>query len=670
MRLRTKLVLFSVTTIAGSLGVLGWGVNRFVRQQFEQGQRQQSQTLLTQFRREFTHRGDEVAYAVQSIAEAEGTLRMAIDLSRPQADPSLYAHDAQGVATSRQLDFLEIVGDDGTLISSAQWPGRIGFKNDWVGQQSDWNQHGAFLARVDLPDQVDLGLLCVRTVNVGQKKLYLIGGRKMDAGFLQTLAIPAGMHVLFYRNLEAAFVPEALQDFSGPAEQPERFAGLIGSMQNQARAAEYDVPGIKGLVGEQKFLVFPLTGRSNEFLAAVFLGSASDAIVKTSIYIRNAGLVVGAAGLLLALIFSLSISAQVAGPLERLEKAARELAAGDWKAKVEVRGRGEAARAARAFNDMSAQLSAKREKQLQAERVGAWRELARNFSLELKVPLFSLQLTLENLARAREKAPDRFDQILTESIRMAEGEMENLKEVIARFSDFAKLRQPRMQAVNVNEVLRSAVKSFETAFHSRGRPPVKPDLLLDENAAKVWADPELLYKGFENVIANSLNAMPMGGTLTVRTAQQNGNVRVQISDTGSAFEGEQPVSTQYPAKVEGAGLGLATIQTVVSDHGGHMSVEAVPGTGTCFRMDFPVAPTSVRVPLIESSAIPPKKPAGTKAEPPKTEPAKAESAKLEQPKPEPELTKSELAKPEVPQEEQLTSSAVRAKPPLARMFDI
>jgi nitrogen fixation/metabolism regulation signal transduction histidine kinase len=253
---------------------------------------------------------------------------------------------------------------------------------------------------------------------------------------------------------------------------------------------------------------------------------------------------------------------------------------------------------------MTAQLNAKRERLLQSERVAAWRELARNFALELKVPLFSLQLTLENLGRAREKTPERFDEMFVESMRMADVEMENLKEIIAHFSDFAKMRQPKMQAVSLNEVVRAAVKSFETAFHARGRPPVKPELLLDENAAKVWADPELLYKGFENVLANSLNAMPMGGTLTVRTAQHDGVVRVEIADSGSGLEGveatEPPV--RYPAKQEGAGLGLATIQTVVSDHGGHMSVEAGPGAGTAFRMEFPVAPTVVKPPQVESSA--------------------------------------------------------------------
>lgn len=604
MKLGSKLAVFSVTVIAGSVGVLTWSVDRFVRQQFEQEHRQHSDTLLTQFRREFSQRGDEVVYAVQGIAEAEGTLRMAIDLSRPQADPSLYARDAIGIANSRQLDFLEMVGDDGTLISSAQWPARVGFKNDWVTREKDWNQEGAFLARVELPDAVDLGLLAVRSVNVGEKKLYLVGGRRLDSGFLQALVIPAGMRVFFYRNLEAAFVPGALLNSQGPADQPERFSSLIGSMQKQPRSGEYEILAA-GTAASEKFMALPLTGRNNDFLAAILVGSPQESIVKTSAYIRNAGLAIGAAGIFLALVFSWTISGRVSRPLGRLEKAARQLAAGDWNAKADVPPRGEAGRAVRAFNEMSAELRGKRERLLQAERVAAWRELARNFAIDLKVPLFSLQLTLENLSRAREKTPERFDEIFLESMKLVSSEMETLKGIIARFSDFAKMRQPRMQAVNVNDVLRATVKSFESEFQLRGRPPVKPELLLDDHAQKIWADAELLYKGFENVIAHSLNAMPMGGTLTVRTAQQNGTVRVEISDTGSGLEGGdlQRTAIPYVTKLEGAGLGLATIQAVVSDHAGSIFVEALPGAGTTFRMEFPVALTSVKAPQSDTSSM-------------------------------------------------------------------
>src|SRR5260370_33794384 len=95
-------------------------------------------------------------------------------------------------------------------MSPAQWLARIGFKNDWVTQQSDWNKQGAFLARVELPDTVDLGLLAVRTVNVGEKRLYLIGGRRLDHGFLQALVVPAGDRGVLCRRLAAVFVSGAL----------------------------------------------------------------------------------------------------------------------------------------------------------------------------------------------------------------------------------------------------------------------------------------------------------------------------------------------------------------------------------------------------------------------------------------------------------------------------
>src|ERR1700719_4931636 len=99
--------------------------------------------------------------------------------------------------------------------------------------------------------------------------------------------------------------------------------------------------------------------------------------------------------------------------------------------------------------------------------------------------------------------------------------------------------------------------------------------------------------------------MPMGGTRTVHTTQQNGMVRVEISDSGSGQDAEPTeAAIRYAAKLDGAGLGLATIQTVVSDHGGHMSVEAISGQGTAFRMEFPVAPSSngasVKAPRVET----------------------------------------------------------------------
>ena len=207
MSFRTKLLSFFVVTIVAAVSMVAWGVSVYTRRAFEDFDRQRTDALVAQFRREYAQRGDEIVHRVQSIADSEATLRMAMDLNRPQGDASQYYNDARGIAQAQQLDFVDIVADDGALISSSEWPARFGYKNDWVGAEPDWNSKAAFLRRVDTPDAVDLGLLAVRTVRVGDKRLFLIGGQRLDQNFLATLVLPEGMRTLLYRNLEQGFVP-------------------------------------------------------------------------------------------------------------------------------------------------------------------------------------------------------------------------------------------------------------------------------------------------------------------------------------------------------------------------------------------------------------------------------------------------------------------------------
>ena len=95
---------------------------------------------------------------------------------------------------------------------------------------------------------------------------------------------------------------------------------------------------------------------------------------------------------------------------------------------------------------------------MQAERVAAWRELARRLAHELKNPLFPLQITVENLLRAKQKSPEMFDEVFRESAATLLAELANLKTIIGRFSEFSKMPQPQLQPVNVNEVVRGAAR--------------------------------------------------------------------------------------------------------------------------------------------------------------------------------------------------------------------
>jgi hypothetical protein len=93
-----------------------------------------------------------------------------------------------------------------------------------------------------------------------------------------------------------------------------------------------------------------------------------------------------------------------------------------------------------------------------------------------------------------------------------------------------------------------------------------------------------------NLVAHSVAAMPVGGTLTLRTALKNRVVRIEVSDTGAALiSGETGRSTTqpYPTKLHGTGLGLATVQSVICDQGGRISVEWAQGSGSTFCIELP-----------------------------------------------------------------------------------
>ncbi len=595
MSFRTKLLIIFALTVVSAVALVAGAVSTYTRRAFEQLDSQRSNALVAQFRREFSRRGEEVVRRIEGIVDAEATVRMAIDLGRPQADPSLYVNDAHGLATSHQLDFVEIVADNGTLISSAQWPARFGYKNDWVTAEKNWKSQGAFLRREELPEGDALSLTAVRTVRVGEKSLYIIGGQRLDKEFVASLVLPAGMRALLYRNLEPAFAPSALTDTSGFVSQADRFAPLIEHVRKQADEVQQTIAWSADPADAETFHAIPLTGRRNELLGVLLVGSSRREMVTLGNFIRNLAVLVAGGGILLGLLLSWWVAARVTRPVERLAAGAREVAGGNWETRVEVGSRDEIGQLARAFNHMTRQLIEQRGRLVQAERVAAWRELARRLAHELKNPLFPLQITVENLQRAREQGSEQFDEIFFESTATLRAELTNLNAIVARFSDFAKMPPPQLQPVNINEAVRSAVKLFEPQFGAVGRPPITPELYLNENLPTIQADPELLHRALQNLVLNSMDAMPGGGTLTIRTQPQNGAVRVEVSDTGTGLTEEECArlfTPYYTTKQHGTGLGLAIVQSVVSDHGGRISVESRPGCGTTFRIELPVHPAA------------------------------------------------------------------------------
>ena len=609
MSFRTKLLLVVLLTIFASVSVVAYGVTYYTRSAFEEMDTQRTDALVEQFQKEFAQRGEEISRQVENIANAEITLRTALDAARPNADLSIYVHDANGAAQDHGLDFVEFVNYDGTLISSAQYPSHVGYKNDWVISKSDWNDSTAFLKREELPTEVALSLCSVRTQPNAPKPFYIIGGRRLDKNFLASLVLPTGMRALIYTNLDPSFTASSLLGEKIDPDQADRFAPLVEQLQKQPQPLVRTIDWTTDPADAETFHAIPLTGRNKELLGIFFVGSSRRELVLLTRQILKIAGVVAAAALFIGMLVSFWITSRITKPVRELAEGAREVAGGRWETRIDVRGSDEIGQLAIAFNDMTRTLASQKERLVQTERVAAWRELARRLAHELRNPLFPMQITVENLQKARKLDAKQFLEVFNESTATLKTELANLNTIVGRFSDFSKMPAPKFVRVNLNEVLRNAVRLFEPQFTAVGKPTITPELFLTDPLPDIDADPDLLHRAFQNLILNALDAMPAGGTLTLRTSERDGNVRIEVADTGKGLTTEECsrlFTPYYTTKQMGTGLGLAIIQSVISDHHGSISVTSEEGRGTTFRIDLPQRQTGHKVPPRESAAEPKK----------------------------------------------------------------
>jgi nitrogen fixation/metabolism regulation signal transduction histidine kinase len=322
----------------------------------------------------------------------------------------------------------------------------------------------------------------------------------------------------------------------------------------------------------------------------LLLGSSRKELVLLEREFLKIAAAVAAAALFIGLLVSWWVSRRITRPVEELANGARDVASGRWDTKIDVKGSDEIGQLAGAFNHMTSTLAEQKEKLVQTERVAAWRELARRLAHELRNPLFPLQITVENMQRARQLGPQQFQEVFSEATATLKAELANLNTIVGRFSDFSKMPAPEFSKVSVNEALRDAVRLFEPQFTAVGKPHIATEYFLSESLPEIDADCDLLHKAFQNLVLNAMDAMPGGGTLSLRTIDADESIRIEVSDTGKGLTPEECsrlFTPYYTTKQQGTGLGLAIVQSVVSDHHGTISVSSEEGRGTTFRIDLP-----------------------------------------------------------------------------------
>ncbi len=601
MSLRQKLLLLFSLTVAAAVAAVAWTVLVRIRQVFEKRDHEETALFVSQFQREFQHRSADVASAVDRIAGQERVRSMAFELVQSN-DAAPYLNEAQVLAQDAQLDFLEIIGPDGNIVSSAQWPARFGYAEPAANEA----EQTPFLKREELPDGSSvLGLFAVRAIRGAEPAVKLVGGRRLDQSFLADLPVAPGMQVALYSDAASAtndvganasntgpagFDPKRLVSAGGEVPGAEHYASLI----DPARTSGQQASGILYLTSRREDSVsataIPLKNSAGDVLAVLTVAISRGGLVAEQQQIRAIAYGVASGGILLAIIFSLWIAARVSRPVEELARAAEEVASGSWDTQVPVRGRDEVAVLARSFNHMTKQLTNQRERLVQSERVAAWRELARRLAHELKNPLFPLQLTVENLVRARRLPTAEFDEVFSESTQTLSMEIRNLNKIIGRFSDFSKMPKPELERIDAKDVV-ERVRALYASGNEEG-PKISVETKIDDRPMPLMVDPELLHRALSNLVLNAKDAMPEGGTVSISARPKGEAVELRVADTGQGLtpeECERLFTPYYTTKQHGTGLGLAIVQSVVADHEGTIAVESHAGQGATFVITLPRA---------------------------------------------------------------------------------
>ena len=271
------------------------------------------------------------------------------------------------------------------------------------------------------------------------------------------------------------------------------------------------------------------------------------------------------------------LARSVTKPILSLVAGTKEIAGGNLDHRVQVKGKDEIATLIESFNSMTAQLKASREKLLVAERLAAWRDIARRIAHEIKNPLTPIQLSMYRLRK--NLGSDRYDQIFQQSYTSITNEVEALRNMVTEFSQFARTPKPRTQLSSPNEIVQNAINLYTGLPDSM---VIHTDLADD--LPQVMADPDQMRQVLHNLIGNAVDAMSDGGQLSVTTQlEAHDTVAIEISDTGRGMsqETKQKLFTPYfTTKETGTGLGMAITAQIIEEHGGEISVDSEEGVGT------------------------------------------------------------------------------------------
>ena len=220
-------------------------------------------------------------------------------------------------------------------------------------------------------------------------------------------------------------------------------------------------------------------------------------------------------------------------------------------------------------------------------------QLSGELAHEIKNPLSVIRMNVEMLQEDVEEIDHPIARRAVERIETVARQCERLDSYLKDFLDYTRLSNLELKAGNLNNQISHVLDFFSRQAQEQN---VQIDRHLDAALPGVMLESQTLQQALTNLVKNSLEAMPTGGQLLVRTRLVRKGVALDIIDTGCGMAANTLLNMFkqfYTSKDGGTGLGLPTAKRIIEAHSGRINVQSEEGVGTCFTIEFP---TPARLP--------------------------------------------------------------------------
>lgn len=277
-------------------------------------------------------------------------------------------------------------------------------------------------------------------------------------------------------------------------------------------------------------------------------------------------------------------------PISSLINATVHLKSGDLDYRIENLN-DEFGEVAQSFNEMSSSLKEVMETMIRSEQMVLVGEMTSRLAHEIKNPITGIKLAVE-IIREEAGLKGEFKDLCTKTIEQIKG----MEKLMKGLLNFAKPLAPEFEMEDLNEIINTTCSTIEIIAEERSRETDNRALHLirelDKDLPPILTDASQVQQILMNLMLNAVDAMPKGGTLTVRSSMvpEEGFLKVDIVDTGDGIDPQiakkifQPF---YSTKNKGTGLGLAVVSQLVDLLGGNLCFKSEVAVGTTFTVYLP-----------------------------------------------------------------------------------